>query len=114
MESFIYDRNGNPVGYLNNKFIHTLHGIPVGQILDTHVYKISGEYVGELFMDMVVDMNLGDPGNIGHCGYPGNPGYFGIPENRGAVEIRYPEVFRKLLERVNADEEVGKYKMHLF
>ena len=114
MDGFIYDRNGNPVGYINNNYIHTLQGIPVGQVNDTHVHKLTGEYVGELYMDMIVEMNLGDLGNIGDGGNPGNPGFFGIPENRGAVEIEYPEVFTRLLDRVNVEEEVGKYKRHLF
>lgn len=113
MERFIYDRYGNPVGYINGCYLHTLHGIPVGQLSDTHVHKMTGEYVGELYMDMVVDMNLGDPGNIGHGGNPGNPGFFGIPENRGAVESEFTDVFYKLLERVNIQQEIKNFQRRL-
>ena len=110
MDNFIYDRLGNPVAFIDGNFIHTLLGQTIGQIRDTHIHKISGEYVGELYDNMVVDMNIGDLGNIGHGGHPGNPGFRGIPKNRGAVELKYVEVFHKLLDRINyADESINKF-----
>lgn len=113
MPQFLYDTYGNPVGYINENFIHTLGGTPVGQVNDTHVHKLTGEYVGELYMDMVVDMNLGDLGNIGHGGNPGNPGFFGIPENRGAVETGYTDVFHKLIDNININQDITHYRYHL-
>lgn len=110
MKQFLYDRYGNPVGYIYDNFIHTLHGKAIGQVRETHVYKLTGEYVGELHDSMVVDMDIGDEGNIGHSGYPGNPGFFGIPAKRPSSESEYNDVFRKLLDNVDAFEAVDKYK----
>ena len=110
MPEFIFDRLGNPVGYINGIYIHTLHGEAIGQIRESHVHKLSGEYVGELYNRMVVDKKIGDFGNIGHPGDPGNPGFYGIPKNRGAVEIEFTEVFQKLLDRVNSTESIEYYK----
>lgn len=108
MAKFIYDQLGNPVAFIEGEFIHSILGQAIGQIQDTHIHKISGEYVGELYNNMVVDMNIGDLGNIGHNGDPGNAGFKGIPRNRGIVDTNYTDVFFKLLERENYVEELLK------
>ena len=109
--NFIYNQLGNPVGFRHSNYLHTLLGQAIGQILDNHIYKLSGEYVGELYKDMIVDMNIPEPGNIGHKGDPGNPGSFGIPDNRGVIDTEYRDVFHKLLDRVNyIDESVNNFK----
>ena len=111
MPHFIYDRLGNPVGFVIENYIYTLLGQAIGQLVGNHVYKLSGVYVGELYKDMVVNMNIPEPGNIDHKGDPGNPGSFGVPQNRGVVDTEYIDVFSKLLDRVNyADESVNKFK----
>ena len=71
MATYIYNANGNPVGFIRGRFIHELNGNAVGQLNGTHVHKLSGAYVGELDHSMVVDKHLGNLGDIGH---PGNPG----------------------------------------
>lgn len=111
MPQFIYDKRGNPLGYINKKFIFTLRGQAIGQLNGAHVHKLSGAYVGELYKDMVVDKNIGDFGNIGHPGDPGNPGSFGIPTNRGVLNYGYPDVSHKLLDRVDyANESIHSYQ----
>ena len=105
MAKFIYDHLGNAVAFIEGEYIHSILGQAIGQIRGTHIHKISGEYVGELYENMVVDMNIGDLGNIGHNGDPGNPGFKGIPRNRGVIDTPYTDVFFKLLERVNYVDE---------
>ena len=111
MPEFIYDKLGNPVGYIDKNFIHTLKGKAIGQINGSNVHSMSGDYVGELRNGMVVDANIPDPGKIGQKGDPGNPGYKGIPKNRGAVESEYAVVFYKLLDNaMYVDEAISSYK----
>lgn len=95
---YIYDSQGNAVGFINGRYIHSIHGEAIGQIDGTHVHQLAGSYVGELDYDMVVDKHMGNLGNIGHPGNPGNPGSPGNPGNRGSVNYGYHDVFYKLLE----------------
>lgn len=97
MTAYIYDAQGEPVGFHRDRFIYRLDGTPIGQLNGTHVHKLSGEYVGELYEDMVVDRYSWDLGNIGSPGNPGNGGNPGNPGNRGAFNYGYPDIFAKLL-----------------
>lgn len=97
MADFIYNSNGNVVGFIHGKYIHDKRGYAVGQVNGTHVHKLSGNYVGELHKDMVVNKGLGNIGNIGSAG---NPGKLDIPSNlkdRGTPTYEYPDVFCELL-----------------
>jgi hypothetical protein len=89
MANYIYDANGDSVGFWRERFVFELNGNPVGQLRGTHVHKLSGDYVGELDHGVVVDKHLGSFGSIGHPGHSGN---------RGVRNYGYPEVFQKLLE----------------
>ncbi|MGI9554062.1 MAG: collagen-like triple helix repeat-containing protein [Thermodesulfobacteriota bacterium] len=114
MATFIYDQLGNPVAFIEGEYVHSILGQAIGQIRDTHIHKISGEYVGELYESMVVDMNIGDLGSIGHQGDPGNPGFKGIPGNRGVIDTEYTDVFFKLIERVNyIDESIRSFSYRI-
>lgn len=95
--NYIYDGQGNPVGFWRDRYVYTLNGNPVGQLNGTHVHKLAGDYIGELLQDMVVDKHMGNFGNIGHPGHPGNPGNPGHPGNRGAMNYGYRDVFNELL-----------------
>lgn len=111
MPKFIYDKRGNPFGFIHKEFIHTLQGQAIGQLCGSHVHSLSGSYVGELHKDMIVDKNIGDFGNIGHPGDPGNPGSFGIPTNRGVLNYGYQDVSHKLLDRVSyASNSIFNYQ----
>lgn len=94
---FIYNNNGDAVGYLDGEFIYTITGEPVGYVDDTQVYKLSGSYVGELLEDMVVDMNLKGFPNLGKLPNPGNIGHLGNPGNRGHIDLGYPDIFDRLI-----------------
>ena len=114
MANFLYDQLGNPVAFIEGDFVHSILGQAIGQVREKHIHKLSGEYVGELYENMVVDMNIGDPGTIGDCGDPGNPGFRGIPKNRGVIDTEYTDVFFKLLERVNyADESINNFSFKI-
>ncbi len=97
MTQFIYDENGNAVGFRLNPYIFDINGDPVGQIIGTHVFDLSGKYAGEFYKDMIVDRNM-NLGNVSAQKPPGNVGSSGNPGNRGAVNYGYPDVFYKLLE----------------
>jgi hypothetical protein len=99
MYTFVYDTTGKPVGFIRGNFIHDMHGNAVGQIRETHVHHMSGAYVGELHKQMVVDKYLGQLRNVGTPSNPGNPGHPGSPGNRGVINVGYPDVFERLLER---------------
>lgn len=95
---YVYNPNGNVVGFIDGFFVYTMNGDPVGQIHGLHVYTISGLYVGELYRDMVVDMGSGDYGNVGNCGNPGNVGNRENPGNRSAWRLgAYRDAFPQLL-----------------
>lgn len=63
MVNYLYNSHGSPVGFWMGKYVYTLSGNAVGQLNGHHVQKFSGSYVGELYLDMVVDQQLGNLGN---------------------------------------------------
>lgn len=98
MVSYIYDKYGSAVAYVQGRYVYTMRGNAVGQIVaGTHVHRLTGQYVGELHRDMIVDKHLGNLGNIGNSGNPGNAGNPGNPGSRGSVDYGYPDVSRRLL-----------------
>lgn len=97
MTDFLYDANGNAVGYVLGKYIHAMDDTGIGQIRGTHVHKTTGEYVGELEHEMVLNKHFGNPGSIGY-GSPANSGSRGNPGNRGARNPGFEDVFEELLE----------------
>jgi hypothetical protein len=95
---FLYDRRGEPVAFLEGQYIYTMAGVPTGYVQAPHVYRLAGDYVGELYMDMIVDQYLSNPGGIGRVTDPGRVSRADYPGNRGPVDYGYPDAIHKLFE----------------
>ncbi len=64
MAMYVYNTNGEPVGFVMETFIHTMTGDPVGRIIGSRVHRIDGTYVGEWWKEMVVERPEGQPRNL--------------------------------------------------
>ena len=64
MAMYVYNTQGEPVGFVMETFIHTMEGRPVGRIMGSRVHRIDGTYVGEFYKDMVVSRPEGRPRNL--------------------------------------------------
>lgn len=97
MTNYIYNEDGDAVGFWEDNLIFAMNGRPVGQLNGPSVHKLTGEYVGELYEDMVVDRYFEDidripPTPVRRAEPAKNPG------NRGATSYGYPDVFEQLLD----------------
>ncbi|MEE8118129.1 MAG: hypothetical protein V3T39_01095 [Gammaproteobacteria bacterium] len=97
MTDFIYDEDGEAVGFWEDNLVFSMTGTPVAQLNGPSVHKLTGEYVGELYEDMVVDRYFEEiekipPTPVRRAEPAKNPG------NRGATSYGYPDVFSDLLE----------------
>ena len=97
MNEFIYDEDGEAVGFWEDNLVFSMTGTPVAQLNGPSVHKLTGEYVGELYEDMVVDRYFEEidkipPTPVRRAEPAKNPG------NRGATSYGYPDVFSDLLE----------------
>lgn len=97
MTNYIYNEDGDAVGFWEDELIFTMKGRPVAQLNGPSVHRLTGEYVGELYEDMVVDRYFEDIGKIPptmvrRAEPAKNPG------NRGATSYGYPDVFDQLLD----------------
>lgn len=96
MANFIYNEDGDAVGFWDENVIYKLDGTPVGQLNGPSVHKLDGSYVGELYEDMVVDRFSQDLGAIDpvfatkRAGVP-------LPANRGMMSYGFPDVFDQLV-----------------
>lgn len=68
---YLYDQHGNAVGFTKGRYVFDMSGRAIGQLNGTHVHQLRGDYVGESNDQMVVDMHLGNLGNIGKPWQPG-------------------------------------------
>lgn len=96
MSNYIYNEDGDAVGFWEDHLIFDLTGRPVGQLNGPSVHKLTGEYVGELYEDMVVDRYFGEidripPTMVRRAEPARNPG------NRGPTSYGYPDVFDELM-----------------
>ena len=97
MTDYIYNEDGDSVGFWEDNLIFSMTGTPVGQLNGPSVHKLTGEYVGELYEDMIVDRYFEEiekipPTPVRRAEPAKNPG------NRGATSYGYPDVFDFLLE----------------
>ncbi|MDX1454118.1 MAG: hypothetical protein R3217_01555 [Gammaproteobacteria bacterium] len=96
MTNYIYNEDGDAVGFWEDHLIFSMQGTPVGQLNGPSVHRLTGEYVGELYEDMVVDRYFEDieripPTMVRRADPASNPG------NRGQQSYGYPDVFEELL-----------------
>lgn len=97
MVNYIYNEDGDPVGFWEANLVFAINGRPVAQLNGPSVHRLTGEYVGELYEDMIVDRYFEDidripPSMVRRAEPAKNPG------NRGATSYGYPDVFESLLE----------------
>jgi hypothetical protein len=97
MANFIYNEDGDAVGFWDDAFIFTLDGRPVGQLNGPSVHKLDGSYIGELYEDMIVDRFSQDLGGIEPANTPAR-GPVPMPANRGMMSYGFPDVFDLLLK----------------
>lgn len=92
MANFIYNEDGDAVGFWDENIIYKLDGKPVAQLNGPSVHKLDGSYVGELYEDMVVDRFSQDLGAIEPIvTVPRSP--VPHPANRGMMSYGFPDVF---------------------
>ncbi|HEX7046207.1 MAG TPA: hypothetical protein VF275_01365 [Gammaproteobacteria bacterium] len=97
MVNYIYNEDGDAVGFWEGTLVFALNGRPVAQLNGPSVHRLTGEYAGELYEDMIVDRYFDDIVRISPCMVhraeaAKNPG------NRGATSYGYPDVFESLLD----------------
>ena len=96
MANFIYNEDGDAVGFHDDAVIYKLDGTPVGQLNGPSVHKLDGQYIGELYEDMIVDRFSQDLGAIDPVkAQPSAP--VPLPANRGMMSYGFPDVFDQLL-----------------
>lgn len=107
MTMYVYHADGHPVGFLFSTFIHDLEGNPLGRILGSHVYRIDGTYVGEFHKETVVAKPvIGNTRDIQPLPLPAKlEGPGGSFSRRGLVNYGYPDVFHRLYEGLQQDNE---------
>ena len=96
MANFIYNEDGDAVGFHDEAHIFKLDGTPIGILNGPSVHKLDGSYIGELYEDMVVDRFSQDLGAID----PSTPARHAptpTPANRGMMSYGFPDVFDQLL-----------------
>jgi hypothetical protein len=64
MAMYVYNTQGEPVGFVMETFIHTFEGQPVGRIIGSRVHRFDGTYVGEWWKEMVVERPEGRPRSL--------------------------------------------------
>lgn len=99
MTMYIYQTDGEPVGFRFGDFIHDLEGYPLGRVVGTHVHKFDGSYVGELFKEMVVDKPIVRRRDAAPAAAPpklASPGR--TCRRRGLVNYGFRDVFHLLFE----------------
>ncbi|HEX7029542.1 MAG TPA: hypothetical protein VF254_03015 [Gammaproteobacteria bacterium] len=97
MVNYIYNEDGDAVGFWEDRLVFALNGRPVAQLNGPSVHRLTGEYVGELYEDMIVDRYFEDIQRISPCmvrraDAAKNPG------NRGPTSYGFPDVFESLLD----------------
>lgn len=97
MVNYIYNEDGDAVGFWEDNLVFTLNGRPVAQLNGPRVHRLTGEYVGELYEDMIVDRYFEHVGRIPptmvrRAEAAKNPG------NRGATSYGYPDLSETLLD----------------
>lgn len=97
MVNYIYNEDGDAVGFWEDNLVFAINGRPVAQLNGPSVHRLTGEYVGELYEDMIVDRYFEDieriaPSMVRRAEPAKNPG------NRGATSYGYPDVFESLLD----------------
>lgn len=97
MINYLYNEDGDALGFWDDRFVYRLDGTPIGQLNGPSVHKLTGEYVGELYEDMIVDRYFGDLGAIDPVPNPPRAKPVPAPPNRGMVSYGYPNVFDQLL-----------------
>lgn len=95
--NYIYNEDGDAVGFWEDNLVFALNGRPVAQLNGPSVHRLTGEYAGELYEDMIVDRYFENIERIAPCMVrraeaAKNPG------NRGATSYGYPDVFTSLLD----------------
>lgn len=96
MANFIYNEDGDAVGFWEESVIYKLDGAPVGLLNGPSVHKLDGTYIGELYEDMIVDRFSQDLGAIEP--FKTVPrGAVPLPANRGMMSYGFPDVFESLL-----------------
>ncbi len=98
MIKFIYNANGNVVGFACGRYIYQLSGRLIGQLNGSHVHKVTGQYVGEFYKDMVVNLATGNVTVIRDCKAEGNTTKQKDPGKRELSNYGFPDVFIRLLE----------------
>lgn len=96
MANFIYNEDGDAVGFWDENVIYKLDGTPVGQLNGPSVHKLDGSYIGELYEDMIVDRFSQDLGAIDPLN-AAKRGAVPLPANRGMMSYGFPDVFDQLL-----------------
>ncbi len=96
MANFIYNEDGDAVGFSEENVIYKLDGTPVGQLNGPSVHKLDGSYIGELYEDMIVDRFSQDLGAIDPL-ITSKRGPVPQPANRGMMSYGFPDVFDTLL-----------------
>lgn len=97
MVNYIYNEDGDAVGFWEGNLVFALNGRPVAQLNGPSVHRLTGEYVGELYEDMIVDRYFEDidkikPTMVRRAEPVSNPG------NRGPTSYGFPDVFGSLLD----------------
>jgi len=107
MAMYVYHAEGHPVGFLFSTFIHDLEGNPLGRVLGSHVFRLDGRYVGEFHKETVVAKPvLANVRDIAPMKAPAKQASPGISfSRRGLVNYGYPDMFHKLCEGVQQDNE---------
>ena len=107
MAMYVYHADGHPVGFLFSTFIHDLDGNPLGRVLGSHVFRLDGAYVGEFHKETVVAKPvLASVRDIAPMKAPPKQPSPGISfSRRGLVRYGYPDVFHRLFEGIDQDNE---------
>lgn len=95
--NFIYNEDGDAVGFGDEQFVYKMDGTPIAQLNGPSVHRLDGQYIGELYEDMIVDRFSQDLGAIEPAKPAGRDGV-PMPANRGMMSYGFPDVFDLLLK----------------
>ena len=101
---YVYNTDGNPVGFVFETSIYDIDGTPLGRIVGSRVHRFDGTYVGEWFKDMVVRRPLARARIIPAAPTPPRrPPADASYKLRAVVDYGYPDAF-PLLRQGAADD----------
>jgi len=87
MTRWLYNSDGDPIGFIFNSNIYTPRGDFVGKLYDDNTVW-NGDYVGEIYQsDRLIYDDRKLKGSRGIPGTPGLPGFVGEPDFKGPITL---------------------------